>query len=281
MPTVDISKRVPVSVIIPCYNCKDTIFLTVESVVRQSALPAEIFLVNDASSDNGQTITALNSIIDQFGHIIKINVINLDENKGPAFARNVGWDAASQPYIAFLDADDFWHPQKLELIHNIIEQNPHIDLIGHDFFLAKDHQDVKRLYSTQCSHRIVKKIFYSILLLNPFVTPSFFLKRNIRERMNPHLRYCEDHEFLLRVAHSRNVYCLKLKLVHLGREPFAEGGLTADRLRMRKGEIEMYLEALKYRSVIALFLPLLILFSVIKHVILLGLSLLQRKTVKP
>jgi teichuronic acid biosynthesis glycosyltransferase TuaG len=271
---------VPVSVIIPCYNCISTISSAVESVARQTMLPEELYLIDDASPDNGRTLTALYALSDRFGRIMKIHVITLDENMGPAYVRNMGWNAASQPYVAFLDADDTWHPQKLELVYNVIAQNPHIELIGHDFCLAKDHQDVKRLYSTECSHRIVRKRFYSILLLNPFVTPSFFLKKNIRQRMNPHLRYCEDHEFLLRVAHSYNVYYLKLKLVQLGREPFAEGGLTAKRLLMRKGEIVMYLEALKYRHALFLLLPLLILFSMIKHVTLLGLSYLQGKTVK-
>lgn len=277
----DRSKKVPVSVIIPCYNCSETINLTVESVIKQTRLPEELFLINDASPDNGKTIAALSLLKDRLVGIIDIHVINFNENKGPAGARNAGWEAASKPYIAFLDADDFWHPQKLELIYNVIEQNPHIDLIGHDFCLAKDHQDVNRLYSTECSPRIVRKRFYSILLLNPFVTPSFFLKKNIRERLNPQLRYCEDHEFLLRVAHSYTVYFLKLKLVQLGREPFAEGGLTAKRLLMRKGEIVMYLEALKYRHALFLLLPLLILFSMIKHVTLLGLSYLRGKTVNP
>jgi glycosyltransferase involved in cell wall biosynthesis len=251
----------------------------VESVIKQTRLPEEIFLINDASPDNGRTLAALNLLKDRLGSIIDIHVINFEENKGPAFARNAGWEAASKPYIAFLDADDFWHPQKLELTYNVIERNPHIDLIGHDFYLAKDHQDIKRLYSTECSPRIVRKRFYSILLLNPFVTPSFFLKKNIRQRMNPHLRYCEDHEFLLRVAHSYNVYYLKLKLVQLGREPFAQGGLTAKRLLMRRGEIVMYFEALKYRHALFLLLPLLILFSMIKHLILLGLPFLQRKPI--
>lgn len=281
MPDYDKRKKVPVSVIIPCYNCSETINLTVESIIQQTRLPEELFLINDASPDNGRTIATLNSLKDRLGSIIDIHVINFTENKGPASARNAGWDAATKPYISFLDADDRWHPQKLEIIYSIIEQNPQVDLIGHDFYLAVDQSSARTVYSTQSIPGIIRKRFYSILLLNPFVTPSFLLKRDIRQIMNPHLRYCEDHEFLLRVSHTYNVYYLKLKLVQLGREPFAEGGLTAKRLLMRKGEIIMYLEAVKYRNVLSLFLPLLILLSMIKHVVLLGLSYFQRKTVKP
>jgi teichuronic acid biosynthesis glycosyltransferase TuaG len=272
-------KKVPVSVIIPCYNCSETINLAVESVIKQTRLPEELFLINDASSDNGKTIAALSLLKDRLVGIIDIHVINFDENKGPAGARNAGWKAASKPYIAFLDADDFWHSQKLEIVYDIVKRNPSIDLIGHDCYLAGDQLSGTRKYPAESEYEITKKSFYSVLLHNPFVTPSFFLKKNIRERLNPQLRYCEDHEFLLRVAHSCNVYHLKLKLVQLGRAPFARGGLTAKRLLMRRGEIMMYLEALKYRRILFLFLPLLILFSMIKHVILLGLPYVQRKTV--
>ena len=271
------STKVPVSVIIPCYNCSETIAASVDSVVKQTRLPEEIFLINDASSDNGKTIAMLKSLKDKLAGLVDIQVINFAKNKGPASARNAGWEAAAKPYIAFLDADDFWHPQKLEIAYNMVERNPQIDLLGHEFYLANDQLSARMSYPIEGPHRIVRKGFYSVLLLNPFVTPSFFLRRDIRERLNPRLRYCEDHEFLLRVAHEHNVCCLKLKLVQLGRAPFAKGGLTAERLLMRKGEIEMYLEALKYRPALLLLLPLLILFSVLKHVILFGLPYWQRK----
>lgn len=278
MPTDDIRKRVPVSVVIPCYNCSDTISLAVESVARQSALPEEIFLVNDASSDNGHTIKALHSIKERFDRTIKINIINLDENKGPAFARNAGWDAASQPYIAFLDADDTWHPQKLELICDIMKNNSFIDLLGHDFYV-NSHKGEASPFLSGSHYDIVKKNFFSTLLINPFVTPSIFVKRSLSERFNERLRYCEDHEFILRVSRLYNVYYTRLKLVRLGKEPFTGGGLTTRRNRMRMGEIAMYFEALKYRKGLVVLLPVLILFSMIKHVTLLGLSYLRGKTI--
>ena len=279
MPHFDEKIKIPVSVIIPCYNCSQTIYSTVESVFRQTRLPGELLLINDASSDDGKTAAALKVLQSQWGSVMDILIIDFEENQGPAAARNAGWEKAVQPYIAFLDADDVWHPQKLELVYAVAEQNPDMDLIGHDFSLSRDREDAGMVYPAVVLSEIVRKGFYSVLLFNPFVTPSFFLKRNFPERFNPRLRYCEDHEFLLRVANSGKVYCLKTKLVQLGREAFTAGGLSAERFSMRKGEIVMYREAMQYRPVLVVFLPLLILFSVIKHVILLGLSLVQRKTV--
>jgi hypothetical protein len=65
--------------------------------------------------------------------------------------------------------------------------------------------------------------------------------------------------------------------VQLGKEPFTGGGLTAKRTRMRLGEISMYFEALKYKKSLVLILPLLILFSLVKHSVLLGLTQFRMK----
>ena len=277
MPADDTSKRVPVSVIIPCYNCSETIMLAVDSIIRQSALPEDIFLVDDASSDNGQTTKVLHAIKERLDRTIKVNIIHLDENNGPAFARNTGWTAASQPYIAFLDADDAWHPKKLEITYGIMERNPLIDLIGHDFYISGRTEMMNAVLS-ESSYEIVKKGFYSILLVSPFVTPSFFLKRSISERFNVHLRYCEDYEFLLRVAYRYHVYYTRLKLVQLGKEPFTGGGLTAKRTRMRLGEVAMHFEILKYKKGHIILLPAFILLSVIKHIVRLGLTKFRVKS---
>ncbi len=268
-------KRVPVSVIIPCYRCSDTIEHAFQSVINQSALPEEICLIDDASRDDGRTEIALRSLKERFDRLIRTTIITLVENRGPGFARNVGWDAASQPYLAFLDADDAWHPQKMEIVYGIVANEPEIDLIGHGFF-SGDARERKRIYSTKDRYVVIRKKFYSILLINPFVTPSIVLKRDIAERFNPRLRYCEDHEFLLRVSHRYHISRLDLKLVELGREPFAEGGLTAMRTRMRIGEIRMYAEALKYRRRLIVWLPGLIMLSLVKHATLLGVSFIRR-----
>lgn len=96
--------RAPVSVVIPCYCCADTIDKAVESVWKQTWRPYEVILVEDSSKDHGATRMALSNIIDRYpGGWIKL--ILLDKNKGPGNARNIGWEASTQRYIAFLDAD--------------------------------------------------------------------------------------------------------------------------------------------------------------------------------
>lgn len=123
--------HVPVSVVVPCYCCEGTIERAVDSVMKQTALPAEVLLVDDASPDQGRTLNKLRQLQGRFRDKTHIEVIALKNNGGPSVARNAGWEAATQPYIAFLDADDAWHPQKLEIQYEWMKEYSEVVLTGH------------------------------------------------------------------------------------------------------------------------------------------------------
>lgn len=99
-----------VSVIMPAYNARQTVAEAIESVIRQSFPRWELIVVDDGSEDGtGQLVTSL------AGRDKRIRCILLNGNSGgPAAPRNVGLDHARGDYIAFLDADDRWRPDKLE-----------------------------------------------------------------------------------------------------------------------------------------------------------------------
>jgi glycosyltransferase involved in cell wall biosynthesis len=94
-----------ISVVIPCYNGADFLAQTLESVMRQTWPPAEIIVIDDGSTDNSEAIAA------SLG--APIRVIR-QTNQGESVARNRGINEAKGSWIAFLDADDLWHPTKLE-----------------------------------------------------------------------------------------------------------------------------------------------------------------------
>jgi len=94
-----------VSVVIPVYNGEAFVAAAINSALTQQYENIEIIVVNDLSTDN--TLTVLEAFSDQ------IRVINNNENKGASFSRNQGIKAATGDYIAFLDADDIWFPNKL------------------------------------------------------------------------------------------------------------------------------------------------------------------------
>ncbi|VEP12237.1 Glycosyl transferase family 2 [Hyella patelloides LEGE 07179] len=103
-----LSDKPLVSVIIPTYNRADLICQTLNSVLRQSYQNLEIIVVDDRSTDNTETV--INSINDP-----RIRYLSHSTNQGGAAARNTGIDAAKGEYIAFLDSDDVWVANKLEL----------------------------------------------------------------------------------------------------------------------------------------------------------------------
>ncbi len=106
-----------VSVVTPVYNAEKHIASCIESVQNQTYENWEIFLVDDQSSDNSV------SIIKQYTEKdARIHLIQLEVNSGAAVARNTAIEAANGKYVAFLDSDDMWVPNKLEKQISFMEE---------------------------------------------------------------------------------------------------------------------------------------------------------------
>ncbi|MHC0439595.1 glycosyltransferase family 2 protein [Flavobacterium sp. 3-210] len=98
-----------VSIIVPTYNTEKFIRLTIESVQNQTYKNWEMILADDASTD--KTV----AIIEEFAQKdSRIKLFKSLENRGNGFARNNALEKATGKYIAYLDADDLWFPEKLE-----------------------------------------------------------------------------------------------------------------------------------------------------------------------
>lgn len=95
-----------ISVIIPVYNCEKYIDEAIDCALSQNYKPVEIIIIDDGSTDNSAAIAKR--------YKKKIRYIN-QNNKGPAAARNAGIKIATGEFIAFLDADDLWPENKIEL----------------------------------------------------------------------------------------------------------------------------------------------------------------------
>jgi len=104
------------SIVIPLYNKEKDIEATLQSVLEQSHSDFEIVLVDDGSKDNG--VAKAEGVSDD-----RIKIFS-KKNEGVAIARNFGVAKANNEFIAFLDADDYWHPTHLEDINTLIEKHP-------------------------------------------------------------------------------------------------------------------------------------------------------------
>ena len=242
-----------VSVVIPCYNAQNTIIRGLHSVLAQTYTDYEIILIDDGSIDDTQRA------IKEFFKDKNIDYKYIyQENSGPSAARNQGIRNAVGEYIAFLDSDDEWHPQKLEIMLKILEDKK-INILGHGYTLTEN-------FSQKYFKGDIKKIkFYKLLIKNFAVTPSLVIRRDICQLFDKTMKYSEDHELWLRMSAGNDVYYLDLPLVLLGRKPLTHGGLSSRKWEMRKGEIKMYLKVIKYKQYILPIIPLLVMFSLAKH----------------
>ena len=107
-----------VTIIMPSYNSEKFIIESVESVLVQTYSNWELIIVDDCSPDDSNKI--ITKYVDNDS---RIKLIKLQKNSGPAVARNTAIEAANGRYIAFLDSDDVWLPNKLETQINFMHDN--------------------------------------------------------------------------------------------------------------------------------------------------------------
>ena len=250
----------PVSVIIPCFRCSATIQRAIESVAGQSVLPAELILVDDASDD--ETFSELSRLQNRF-KTGWIKIIRQSINSGAGNARNAGWDAAKSEYIAFLDADDTWHPNKLEIQLGVMSAYPDALITGHRSAIDSTLPD------TVSSDRVsVEKItFRQLLLANRFVTPSVMLKRVIPFRFRAGQRHMEDHLLWMQIAASGAlVLRLDAKLALTYKPAYGKSGLSSNLWLMEKAECGNYLHLAETGTIPRIGALLLCCYSALKFI---------------
>jgi teichuronic acid biosynthesis glycosyltransferase TuaG len=115
-----------VSAVIPAYNAESTIAETLDSILAQTIPVHEIIVVDDVSPDD--TVGAVRRWHDSHPQAPLV-IIEQSENTGPAGARNSGIERASGEWIAFLDSDDAWLPEKTAIQLQAVAENPNVDLV--------------------------------------------------------------------------------------------------------------------------------------------------------
>ncbi len=207
------------SVIIPVYNNRETLVRAIESVQAQTFPLHEIIVIDDGSTDNSAGL-----VQNLFGS--GIQVLSFAENRGPAAARNAGIEVATGTHIAFLDADDFWHKDKLKRMAAVLGAYPEALLVYHSYALTP----------TEPENAPVKRVsLWPFLLHNPVATPCAVVRKS-PIRFNEDLHWMEDYDYFLRHAETGPVYFLPQKLSVLGRPVLSPGGQSSRRWQMRKSE---------------------------------------------
>jgi glycosyltransferase involved in cell wall biosynthesis len=110
-----------VSVVIPTYNHAGYVVEAIQSVLDQTYPCVEIIVVDDGSTDNTREV--LQPYIDKIRYVYQ-------ENQGLAASRNTGIRASSGRWVALLDADDLWHPEKLRIQMEYLQKHPDVGVLA-------------------------------------------------------------------------------------------------------------------------------------------------------
>jgi hypothetical protein len=206
LPPDDPSLPVEVAVVIPTYNCASFLAAAIESVLAQTYRNFRIVVIDDGSTDATPEVMRLYA--DRC-------ICLWQPNAGAAAARNRGIRESTSKYIAFLDADDLWHPTKLERQIQFLNLHPDVGLVCSDFSMTGNGSSSDSFFSTT---RVPPdgRMFEHLLRNCIVFTSSVVVPRQVIDEagmFNESLSVCEDMNLWLRIASRWNIAALREVLV--------------------------------------------------------------------
>ena len=221
-----------VSVIIPLYNAEKSIEKTLDSIKNQTWKGEfEIFVVNDGSTDESAEV--VENYIKQSS--LNIQLLN-QENLGVSAARNSALRRATGEYIALLDADDEWLPEKTERQMEILEDhNSDLDFLG----CLRKNQKILWPFRVE-KNNLAEVTFRKLMLRNEIQPSTVIFKTEILKKtgfFGENFRFAEDLNFWLRVSENCKMAILNEELIFAGdgKRSFGVSGLSANLVEMEKG----------------------------------------------
>jgi glycosyltransferase involved in cell wall biosynthesis len=178
-----------ISVVIPLYNAEKYIGDTLESVLAQTYSTFEIIVVNNSSTDSSLDIVKKYS---------DVKVIS-QENQGPSVARNKGVALSKGDFIAFLDADDLWVPDKLKIQMEYFNNNPQVGLVYSKYTSVRNGKILRTRPQNGYSGWIFTKLLYKSIIQ----TSTVMVKRECLDAVGPYdesFSLGDEYDMFLRIA---------------------------------------------------------------------------------
>lgn len=186
-----------VSIIMPSFNSSKYIGTAIVSVLNQTYPFWELIIIDDASTDN--TVDVINTFNDY-----RIKVLENEINKGAAISRNRGLSAASGRFIAFLDSDDFWYPNKLQTQLDFMLKNNYDFTCTYCDYIDEDGKSLKMIDT--CPKKITKTLLY---LYNWIACQTvIYDSSKIGLIQIEDLKKRNDYALWLKAINYSNCYCL-------------------------------------------------------------------------
>lgn len=197
-----------VSIVIPTYNCLDYLPKAIGSVLQQTHQDIELIIIDDNSNDG--TSTYLASIDDD--RIITLSTLGV----GAPQARNLGIEKATGEFIAFLDADDFWFPEKIERQLEFHQRYPEMAMSFTNYeHLTEDYEVIVDCFSYWSQFQNREEQFINIdnplefiIENNVIGTSTVMVKADVfsqTDSFNADIKYGEDWELWLRMSENHQI----------------------------------------------------------------------------
>jgi glycosyltransferase involved in cell wall biosynthesis len=227
-----------ISIIIPAYNAERFIGRTLSSALNQTFKDIEVIVVNDGSTDKTQFIVENFAVNDR-----RVRLFNTT-NRGVAMARNCGIENARGTYVAFLDADDLWHPTKIERQFNALSAYAPDPTWAGVYVLNRVIDEEDRVVgdgqvTIKCRGYVLARNFVLKFVGNG---SNLMVRREAARAVGGFdpsyaeagLGGCEDLDFELKLAARYRIEAVRSFLVGYR---IYEGNMSSDRVRMAKSTV--------------------------------------------
>lgn len=195
-----------VSVIVPFYNSERYIGEAILSVLKQTYTDYEIIAVDDGSTDRSA------EIVKRFGKDIRYFY---HPNMGVARTMNRGMAVASGKYLAFLESDDIWYPEKLEKQVAILDSYPHIGIVNSDIeYIESDGRRLNKILVAAKVNNAYLRLFVNGFILLP---SSIMIRKEVHAKTGGmdegFIGAClQDYEWAARLCDVANIYYINKPL---------------------------------------------------------------------
>ena len=199
-----------VSIIMPAFNAKDTIGEAIASALNGTHRNLEILVIDDGSSDGTETIVTGMARQDP-----RIKYYKNPKNLGAYKSRNLMLQAATGKFIAFLDSDDTWEPNKLEECLNLLKKHPEVKSVGHALrYLNKEGEKVSYIPTYPTNQEELQNVQENGALPWVFPTALVVEREAILEigGFLDHWKVGADTELMARLAQKHGMLATKIPL---------------------------------------------------------------------
>ena len=243
-----------VSIIMPMFNAGRFVLSAIESVKHQTFSNWELIIVDDCSTDNGLEIA--NAYIDD-----RVIVLKNEINQGVVYSRNKGIDRAKGRFIAFLDSDDIWLPNKLEVQLEVFNSEPGTILVCSSYDVFSEQSDQIQIRKTRipCS-----EITYDDLLkTNSIGCLTAMYDASVAGKFYMPACGHEDYALWLYILRTTKTKCLGIRQT-LAMYRAGHSSLSSNKYKMAKNQWIIYRNIEGISLVRSLFLMCAYLFNGIR-----------------